>query len=133
MATFASRNASSTFKRPARSNAVGGHVIAGVTAENPDGGPDRQGGEFAEPLHYGAAFLAMTKDIVLLRRLRRNVRVIRRHDGSPQDYESLAMKLAPEAFEIVACVFQPMSTKGPQRRKRRASLPAGRAGGRSSD
>jgi hypothetical protein len=32
------------------------------------------------------------------------------------------MKLAPEAFEIVACVFQPMSTKGPQRRKRRASL-----------
>src|SRR5258708_17905693 len=98
-----------------------------------EGVPDHQVGEYTDLLHYGDAFLAMTQDIVLFRRLRRNVRVIRRHDGCPQNYESLAMKLALEAFEIVACVFQPMSTKGRQWRKRRASLPAGRAGGRSSD
>jgi hypothetical protein len=53
-------------QRPPRSNPVGGDVIAGVTAEDPDGGPDRQGGEFAELLHHGAAFLAVTHDIVLV-------------------------------------------------------------------
>jgi hypothetical protein len=97
-------------QRPSRSNLVGGHVIAGVTAEDPDGGPDRQGGEFAELLHHGAAFLAATHEIVFFRCRRRTVRVIRRHEGSPKLRIAGQMKLAAEAFEIVACVFQPMST-----------------------
>jgi hypothetical protein len=97
-------------QRPPRSNPVRGHVIAGVTAEDPDGSPDRQGGEFAELLHHGAAFLAVTPDMVLFHRRRLTIRVIRRHEGPPKITNRWPMKLAAEAFEIVACVFQTMST-----------------------
>jgi hypothetical protein len=56
-------------------------MIANVTAEDLDGGVDRQRRELAELLHLGVALLA-TAEAVLIGR--RNVRVVRCHGGRAQ-------------------------------------------------
>lgn len=53
-----------------------GYVIAGVAAENLDGGVDGQGREYAKQRHLGVAFLANTQTVVLIRRTRRKIRVV---------------------------------------------------------
>jgi hypothetical protein len=62
---------------------LGDNMVADVTAKNLDGGVDRQRRELAELLHVGVALLA-TAEAILIRRVQRNIRVARRHDGSPQ-------------------------------------------------
>jgi hypothetical protein len=58
------------------------HVVAGVAAEHLDGGVDRQSREFAELLHHSVALLA-TSQAILIRPVRRNIRVVRRHHSRP--------------------------------------------------
>ena len=83
-----------------RSKRVGGDVVADIAAEHADGGPDRQSRENGEPFHRGITPFAIARDIVLIRRRRRNIRVIGRHDFCPQDRDSLATKLAPGGVRI---------------------------------
>src|SRR5260370_41341398 len=55
------------------------HVIASVTAKDPDGGVDRQRRQFAELLHVRVALLAIARGLVLTCRIRRKLCVVRRH------------------------------------------------------
>ena len=59
------------------------HVITDEAAEDLDGRVDRQGREHAELPHLGIAFRAIAHELVLNRRIRRNIRVVGCHNGQP--------------------------------------------------
>jgi len=56
------------------------NVIADEATEDLDGCVDRQGREHAELSHLGAAFRAIARELVLFRRIRRNIRVVGCHN-----------------------------------------------------
>src|ERR1700694_5075031 len=94
-------------------------MIASVAAEDPDGGVDRQRGQFAQLLHARVALLAIAQGFVLIRRIRRNICVVRRHAGRPvfnrpcRTLDSVAVSLdtAAEPGRTTAgyCSFSPSS------------------------
>jgi hypothetical protein len=57
-------------------------MIADIAAENPDGGANRQRGEFGELFHVGIASFAAAQGIVI-RRIWRNIRVAPGHPTTP--------------------------------------------------
>ena len=94
-------------------------MIASVAAEDPDGGVDRQRGQFAQLLHARVALLAIAQGFVLIRRIRRNICVVRRHAARPvfnrpcRTLDSVAVSLdtAAEPGRTTAgyCSFSPSS------------------------
>ena len=75
-------------------------MIADIAAENPDGGANRQRGEFGELFHVGIASFAAAQGIVI-RRIWRNIRVARRHPTTPVSLRIDDVRLAWLSHEIV--------------------------------
>jgi hypothetical protein len=74
-------------------------MIADVAAEDLDGGVNRQSWEYAQLRHCGVALLA-TARAALLRRIRGNIRVVRRHDGRPNVFTESVFPGLPRRHPI---------------------------------
>lgn len=78
---------------------------------------DRQGREFAQLLHHRVAFLAMAHGFVSIRRIRRKIRVVRRHNGQPRIFESVAVTLPRQGVRLCDLFHLTCGRNRPDRRE----------------